>query len=45
MRFRIKSPEEGEGIELLPIGEKGDLPHKVPMDAAEKSDQALDKLK
>ena len=22
MRFRIRSPEEGEGIELLPIGEE-----------------------
>ena len=46
MRFRIKTPEEGEGIELLPIGggpvttraETG----RAGSDAADEADRALE---
>ena len=46
MRFRIKTPQEGEGLQLLPIGDGKSSPRrkaaKASRDAAAKADRALE---
>ena len=45
MRFRIRSPEEGEGIDLLPVGGSLAAAASAPCEAAEQADAAIEGFK